>query len=94
MYRASFLPGLLLFPFVMLIVLAAGMGLATMADASIWVPKRFGIGYTLDWNKPISWLLLGYTLVIVLSTLYGEFHPDAPGFSNLMQLLSSLSGSG
>ncbi len=88
----SLLPGLLLFPWAMLLLLALGMGLATIADSSIWVPKRFGIGWTLNWSKPLSWLVLIYTLGIVLMIVYGASHPNAPGMSALLQLLSRLAG--
>jgi hypothetical protein len=84
--------GLLLFPWAMLLFLFAGVGLATLVNSSIWVPKRLGIGWTLDWSKPLSWVVLAYTLAVVLVVLYGATHPDAPAISDLIQLLSRLAG--
>lgn len=93
MHHAPPLPGLLLFPFALILLQLLGIGVATVVDSSIWVPKRLGFGYTLDWSKPLSWLLMAYTLGIVLLIVYGASHPDAPGISLLIQLLSRLVGS-
>jgi hypothetical protein len=82
--------GLLLFPFAVILLMLAGMGVATLVDAFIWVPKRIGIGWTLDWSKPLSWLVLAYTLGIVLLVRYGATHPDALGVSDFIQLGSRL----
>jgi uncharacterized membrane protein len=36
------------------------------ADPSLFVPKRFGIGYTLNFANPWSWVVLGLIFVVVL----------------------------
>ncbi len=41
-------------------------------DPAIFVEKRFGVGFTMNWAKPMSWIIiigfLGITLAIVLLT--------------------------
>ena len=38
-------------------------------DAALFVPKRLGIGYTLNMARPESWLLMAATLILVLVPL-------------------------
>jgi hypothetical protein len=35
------------------------------SDPALLVPKRFGIGYTLNFGNPWSWAVLGFVLLIV-----------------------------
>jgi hypothetical protein len=76
----------------MFVILAAGTALVTLIDSSIWVPKRNGLGYTLDWSKGLSWVLLAYIVGVLVIVLYGATHPDAPAIRALMQLLLNLTG--
>jgi len=38
-------------------------------DPALWVRKRFGIGYTLNFANPWSWVFMGGTVVIVVAPL-------------------------
>ena len=36
-------------------------------DASVFLPERFGIGWTFNWARPASWvILIGFALVVVV----------------------------
>jgi uncharacterized membrane protein len=45
----------------------AGMFYVNPDDPSIFVEKRFGIGYTLNFARPVSWLILGLSLLAPLA---------------------------
>ncbi|MEV0398461.1 DUF5808 domain-containing protein [Actinoallomurus sp. NPDC050550] len=34
-------------------------------DPALFVPKRFGVGWTLNMARPLSWVMLGATLVLI-----------------------------
>ncbi len=34
-------------------------------DSNLFIPKSFGIGFTLNWGNPIAWLLILATIGIV-----------------------------
>ncbi len=38
-------------------------------DPALWVRKRFGIGYTLNFANPWSWVFMGGTVVIVVAPM-------------------------
>jgi uncharacterized membrane protein len=31
-------------------------------DSALWVPKRYGIGYTLNFGRPVAWVVMGVLL--------------------------------
>lgn len=34
-------------------------------DASLFLPERFGIGWTINWGRPAAWALVaGFVLVV------------------------------
>ena len=35
-------------------------------DASLFLPKRFGVGWTMNWARPATWVIVGgFTLVSI-----------------------------
>ena len=44
------------------------------ADPAIFVPKRFGIGYTLNFARPFSWLILALIFIAALAPLAFAIH--------------------
>lgn len=42
-------------------------------DPAIFVEKRFGIGYTNNWAHPVSWLMMGGLLVLIVGSLIATF---------------------
>lgn len=42
-------------------------------DPAIFVEKRIGIGFTLNMARPISWVLMGLTLVLILGIVLLAF---------------------
>jgi uncharacterized membrane protein len=42
----------------------AGLVYYNPADSALWVPKRFGFGYSLNFGRPVSWLVLGLFLLV------------------------------
>jgi uncharacterized membrane protein len=38
-------------------------------DPKVWVPKRYGVGYTLNFGNPWSWMALALILVAVVAPL-------------------------
>jgi hypothetical protein len=94
MYHAPPLPGLILFPVALILLDLLGIGLATLVDSSIWVPKRYGFGYAINPAHPLAWLMLAYMVGSLVLILYGISHPDAPGISGFMELLSRIGGIG
>lgn len=43
----------------------AGIFYCNPADASLFLPERFGIGWTLNWGRPAAWaILVGFVLVV------------------------------
>lgn len=40
-----------------------GLFYVNREDESVWVPKRSGLGYTLNFAHPIAWLVLGLILL-------------------------------
>ncbi|WP_176444890.1 DUF1648 domain-containing protein [Paenibacillus herberti] len=47
----------------------AGMFYWNRNDASIFVEKRSGLGFTLNWGNPISWIFLGIIIVLIIVSL-------------------------
>ena len=43
-------------------------------DPSIFVEKRFGIGYTLNFAHPVSWLILGLGILAPLAVAVWVTH--------------------
>lgn len=43
-------------------------------DDSIFVPKRFGIGYTLNFARPVSWFVLALIFIVALAPLVYAVH--------------------
>jgi uncharacterized membrane protein len=39
-------------------------------DPALWIPKRFGIGYTLNFGNPWSWAVMGLILAAVLAPIF------------------------
>jgi uncharacterized membrane protein len=39
-------------------------------DPAVFVEKRFGIGYTLNWARPVSWIILGALLLVITGTVF------------------------
>ena len=35
-------------------------------DANIFVPKAFGIGFTLNWANPVSWVLSAILAALII----------------------------
>jgi uncharacterized membrane protein len=48
----------------------AGIVYYNSGDSAIWVPKKHGFGYTLNFARPVSWLLLGLILLIPVGVLF------------------------
>jgi uncharacterized membrane protein len=48
----------------------AGMVYYNPSDSAIWVPKRHGFGYTLNFARPVSWLVLGLILLVPIAILF------------------------
>jgi len=42
----------------------AGLVYYNPEDSALWVPKRFGFGYSLNFGRPVSWLVLGLFLLL------------------------------
>lgn len=40
-------------------------------DSSVVVPERFGIGWTFNWARPLTWVLLGAFVVVTMSFIVG-----------------------
>jgi uncharacterized membrane protein len=40
----------------------AGMFYVNPADSALFVPKRYGIGYTLNFGRPVAWVVIGVLL--------------------------------
>jgi uncharacterized membrane protein len=36
-------------------------------DPALFVPKRFGIGWTLNFGRPASWIVLGAPVAVVIA---------------------------
>ena len=47
----------------------AGMFYVNPDDPAVFVEKRFGIGYTLNFARPAAWLLMGAVLAVALVTV-------------------------
>jgi hypothetical protein len=47
----------------------AGIFYLNREDPSIFVQKRFGTGYTLNFGQPMAWLLLVVLLIVILVPL-------------------------
>lgn len=56
-----------------------GLGYANREDKNLIVPKAIGLGWTLNWGNPWSWVIIAAVVgMIVYSTLFrqqGTFHP-------------------
>ncbi|MDR1957037.1 MAG: DUF5808 domain-containing protein [Treponema sp.] len=39
-------------------------------DPAVFVEKRFGICYTLNWARPASWIILGALLLVITGTVF------------------------
>jgi uncharacterized membrane protein len=48
----------------------AGIFYFNSSDSAIWVPKRGGFGYTLNFARPVSWLVFGLILVVPIAILF------------------------
>jgi uncharacterized membrane protein len=57
---------------------AGGIVYADASDPSLWVPKRIGIGWTLNFSHPAAWWVLGLLLVAPFAIL-GAIFMLAPG---------------
>jgi uncharacterized membrane protein len=44
----------------------AGIFYGNPQDPALWVEKRFGIGWTLNFARPASWFMLDRILLLVL----------------------------
>jgi uncharacterized membrane protein len=44
----------------------AGVFYYNPQDPALWVEKRFGIGWTLNFARPASWFMLGGILLVVI----------------------------
>ena len=42
-------------------------------DPSVWVPKRFGMGWTLNYARPLSWLLMALLVLISAGFAFAAF---------------------
>jgi uncharacterized membrane protein len=42
-------------------------------DPAVFVPKRFGVGWTLNVARPVTWLIIGVTVLVVLGGTVGGF---------------------
>ena len=45
----------------------AGVFYANRNDPALFVPKRFGIGYTINFGNPWAWLVLGILVFVILA---------------------------
>jgi uncharacterized membrane protein len=43
------------------------------ADPRIWLPKASGLGWTLNFAHPISWLIIGALAVVVVVAAYYKY---------------------
>ena len=46
-----------------------GLVYVNPADPRIWVPKRIGVGWTLNFGRPVSWLILALLLLPIAGGL-------------------------
>jgi uncharacterized membrane protein len=44
----------------------AGIFYYNRQDPTLWVEKRFGLGWTLNFARPASWFMLGGILLVVI----------------------------
>lgn len=44
----------------------AGVFYANADDPALVVPKRFGVGWTLSWARPTSWIIVTGTVALVI----------------------------
>ncbi len=44
----------------------AGVFYYNPQDPSLWVEKRYGFGWTLNFARPASWFMLGGILLVVI----------------------------
>ncbi len=47
----------------------AGVFYYNPGDPALWVEKRFGIGWTLNFARPASWFMLGGILLVALAVI-------------------------
>lgn len=52
----------------------AGVFYVNPDDPALFVPKRFGIGYTLNFAHPLSWLILGLSILAPLAVAVWILH--------------------
>jgi len=52
----------------------AGVFYVNPDDPALFVPKRFGIGYTLNFAHPLSWLILGLSILGPLAVAVWILH--------------------
>lgn len=45
----------------------AGIFYVNRDDASLFLPERFGIGWTLNWARPAAWLLTGVLVLVIVA---------------------------
>ena len=79
-----------LFVTIMVAVLLAGLAASQLLDSSLWVRKRSGLGWTVDFSNPHAKLLGVFTAVWVVFLVIGLINPDAPGVDAVMHLLAGL----
>jgi len=79
-----------IFVTIMVIVLMAGLAVSEVLDPALWIPKRSGLGWTVNFANPHAKYLgiLGVTWAIVL--VFGISNPDAPGISILTRWIAQL----
>ena len=54
----------------------AGVFYVNRDDAALFVPKRFGIGYTLNFGHATAWVIMGLVLVLpLILALFAIHHP-------------------
>ena len=46
-----------------------GMFYFNRDDPSLWVEKRFGIGFTLNFGRPLGWIVLGVIAIVVIGSI-------------------------
>jgi uncharacterized membrane protein len=51
----------------------AGIFYVNPDDSALFVPKRFGIGYTLDFGNPWSWAVLALVGVVAVVPIFVAF---------------------
>ena len=50
----------------------AGIFYVNRNDPSLFLPERFGIGWTMNWGRPGAWAIVGLLVLITIVSCVGS----------------------